>query len=219
MGSGRIWVLLVAILTVAGVWALLIVPPETAQALTTEGSGFVEYGAVIGYLICAALVAVLSRAKGFFKLALIVVPIALALREMDMDKRYFTEGLFKSSQYFKGIVSWPEVALSAAIVLFLAACGLMILRSGGASFFAGLRRGEAWVLAICAAIGVAVIAKSLDGLSRKLAPLGIEVSQTLSDQTTLIEEGLELAIPVFLILAILAYGWRDRDGAFSEDER
>jgi hypothetical protein len=71
-----------------------------------------------------------------------------------------------------------------------------------------LRRGEAWSLSICAAVAVAVIAKSLDGLSRKLAPLGIEVSETLNNQTTLIEEGLELAIPAFLILAVLSYGWR-----------
>ena len=208
MGTGRIWVLLLAVLTLAGVWLLLILPNETAQALTAEGSGFVEYGAVIGYLICAVLVAVLSRAAGFLKLALIVAPIALALREMDMDKRYFTEGLFKSSQYFKGIVPWPEVALSAAIVLLLAACGIAILRRGGPGFLADLRRGEAWALSICAAVAVAVIAKSLDGLSRKLAPLGIEVSETLNNQTTLIEEGLELAIPAFLILAVLSYGWR-----------
>ena len=53
--------------------------------------------------------------------------------------------------------------------------------------------------------------KSIDGLPRKLQPLGIEVSAEVNAFFGALEEVLELGIPVYI--AIVAHAWFRRQTA------
>lgn len=205
MRSSWLWLIIVAFLAIAGIVFLLSIPRDMAQALTTENTGFFEYGAVIGYFFCTFLILIGLRIAMPMYALLAIIPAVLGLREMDMDKRYFTEGLFKSSQYFKGEVAWPELIISILILVFIITCIVMTLKRGLRPLITAIWGGKAWAFAIGAAILAAVIAKSLDGIGRKLRDFGIEISENFGETAELIEEGLELSIPAFLIVAVLAY--------------
>ena len=50
---------------------------------------------------------------------------------------------------------------------------------------------------------LAVFADTIDGLARKLAPIGIEVSRGVGQGAGALEEAVELLIPMAFMLAIL----------------
>ena len=205
MRSGWILLALIALMSLASIAFLLSIPRELAESLTVEGTGFFEYGAVVGYFLCAAII--LTSAPPTFSAQILpaIVPVMLGLRELDMDKRYFTKGLFKSSQYFKGEVAWFEIVISTLILLFIVVCAILILKKGARPFVQGLLKRQPWAFAIVAAFLTAAIAKSLDGIGRKLRDFGIEISDNVQEIAVLLEEGLEFAIPAFLIAAALTY--------------
>lgn len=184
---------------------LLTVPRELAEALTKEGTGFFEYGAVVGYFFCAAIILISTTAAISTRTLFGIVPVILGLRELDMDKRFFTKGLFKSSQYFKGEVTWPELVFSMLILFLIVTCAILVLKKGIRPFTQGLKEWQAWAFAIVVAFLTAAIAKSLDGIGRKLRDLGFEISENVQGIAGLVEEGLEFAIPAFLIVAVLDY--------------
>ncbi|MGR3484486.1 MAG: hypothetical protein ACU0BF_04020 [Paracoccaceae bacterium] len=189
-----------ATLMLAAVAAML--PAPTAAPLVAEG-GPVEWASVILYALGAGLI--LARRLPW---PFAVVLLALGARELDLDKRGFTEGLLKARQYTGDAVPLGERLLAAAILGLLIWVGLRILRRHGRAFAAGLRTRAAWAWAVAGAVILAVVSKTLDGLGRKLAPLGFEVGPRADAAALALEEVLELGIPLMLIAAILAWGAR-----------
>ena len=64
---------------------------------------------------------------------------------------------------------------------------------------------RSWVVGI--ALALVVTSKSLDGLARKLEPLGILVPEQLNELATRFEEVFELGISIAIFYAIFLY-WR-----------
>lgn len=199
-GLGMI-ALLCLLLFIAIAVALLL--PQAAQVgVITEG-GPVETLSAVGYAVCIILMAVLWGVRGLFHRWYIALMMALfAARELDLDKRPFTEGLLKSRQYIGDTVPGGERLMAFVILIAIVATIVILVRRHAVGFLRGVLAGTP--AAVATAVGIAYIAvfKSIDGIARKLAPYGIEVSEAASDAASVIEEVGELGIPLMFGLAI-----------------
>ena len=171
-------------------------------SLTREG-GAVELASALFYLL--ALGAFLSRA-GERRVWLWPVPVllaAMALREFDADKRFTSEGVLGIKILTRDTPLW-EKALGIVVVGGLLLAIAVLLRRTLRPFLSALMRFVQWALWTAAAILLAVFTKSIDGLARKLEPLGIPISEEVSRAVGGTEEYLELGIPLLILMAILS---------------
>lgn len=133
---------------------------------------------------------------------LLVVPLAMCLREMDFHAHFTTYSITKTTLYVSPDVPLLEKLFGAAVFLLLGVTGVVLLQKYWRSFLHGLRRLQPVALAIVMAAACAVVSKVLDGASSNLAVLGIRVDPTFF--SVVAEEVLELGIPVFLSIAAFA---------------
>ena len=198
-----------ALVAVVLIW--LVSSPDARSAMNEEG-GPVEVASAVSYVVLAVLTVVLVRSTMGRVLGLIL--FLFALREWDMDKTAFTEGLLKARQYTGDRVGLVEKLLSfALLMLILFAVGYMLVK-GTPPLLRALRRGSAWAFAIVIAAACLVVAKTIDGIERKLSPFSVRFSEETLEAFKSLEETLELGAPMFLAAALFRYA-RDTtaDGA------
>lgn len=174
-----------------------------ARELWLKEWGIVEMASALGYAACLLLLI-------FRRHALILWPFTVMitffmLREMDLDKQFTTMGIFKSRFYISPEVSVVEKLAGGAVLLALMITGVVILRRYTRPFLSGLRTGSAVAWGGLLAFAGLVAAKSMDGLPRKLDALGIDLGQQATLHAGAFEEVLELGVPVFIFLALMAY--------------
>lgn len=213
---------------VAGIAALLVAGASDVlraglgEARFSEG-GALELASAAGYLLALAVFAARALRPG----RCWPVPVLLlagAARELDLDKRLTDPGLLQARLYTGDAPLAVKLAGLAVVLAILGAALVLVVRDGPGwvrALAAGARR--AWWAA--AALGLAIVSKSLDGVGRKLRPLGIEVTDALDTAAALVEEVLELGIPVAIVLAMTARpnararGAEDRAGKARADAR
>ncbi|MFC0198942.1 hypothetical protein [Paracoccus rhizosphaerae] len=133
----------------------------------------------------------------------VVLILAAALRELDWDKAFTERGVLSLGLY-TGDHPMGQKLAGAAVLVVLVWAVQRLLRRDLRPWLVGLRRGVGTSWAMLAAVLLYVMAKTLDGLGRKLAPLGVETSQQLNEVAGRSEEVLELfgAILILWIVAI-----------------
>ncbi len=208
------WVLLLGLLAVFAVQMGIVnaLPAAMQTTLLAEG-GFYESLSVLGYLLCiAALIWTLRSAI----LRVWYLPLVLAVmagRELDLDKSLFTRGLFKARQYTGDNVPLGERLIAGLILALIVTAILLMLWRHARPFMTALLRGRAWAGAVLLGIGFTVAYKLLDGIARKLAPLGVEISADAERTAFVVEEIGELGIPVMFLAAILLWPGAPPDAA------
>ncbi len=203
--------------TLAGLLLVIVLDPATVggqlNPLFEEG-GFVEGLSPMGYLFCIALIV----AQGGFRFAvarafpLIVILLAMALRELDFHTRFTVMSLEKLKFYISPEVPPGQKALGLLVLLLLAAVVLHVLRRHGRNFLAGLSKGDPVSVATALSIGSILLSKSLDGLNNRLDDLGYAIGGNTTHVLEKIEETTELGISLFAIIAIVAYFGSAREG-------
>ena len=199
------WVILALILAFAAQMVVVNgLPAATQTTLLAEG-GFYESLSVVGYILCVlALVWTLRGAvQRVWYLPLVLA--VMAARELDLDKSLFTRGLFKARQYTGEGVPLGERLIAGVILALIVTAILLMLWRHARPYLTALFRGRAWAGAVLLGIGFTVAYKLLDGIARKLAPLGIEVSADAERTAFVVEEIGELGIPVMFLVAILLW--------------
>jgi hypothetical protein len=179
-------------------------PIATQETLLAEG-GFYESLSVVGYLLCIAALIWTLRSAVLRVWYLPLVLAVMAARELDLDKSLFTRGLFKARQYTGDDVPLGERLVAALILAIIICAILLMLWRHLRPFIAALFQGRAWAGAVLLGIGFTVLYKLLDGIARKLAPLGIEISADAERTAFVVEEIGELGIPVMFLAAILLW--------------
>lgn len=199
------WVILALILAFAAQMVVVNgLPAATQTTLLAEG-GFYESLSVVGYLLC--ILALVWTLRGAV-LRVWYLPLVLAVmagRELDLDKSLFTRGLFKARQYTGEGVPLGERLIAGLILALIVTAILLMLWRHARPYLTALFRGRAWAGAVLLGIGFTVAYKLLDGIARKLAPLGIEVSADAERTAFVVEEIGELGIPVMFLVAILLW--------------
>ncbi len=188
--------------------AVLIVLPQTflseeMKRLYVDEGGFIQVLSAAGYLI---VVSTLVREMSYEDLLkhwyFLVLPIAMCLRELDFHVHFTTYSITKTSFYVSPNVPLLEKSMAALAFLGVGTSIYFLVKQNFRSFVSGLRRLDATPVAILAAIGCVVFSKVLDGAQSNLQFLGIHVTSTYT--SVVIEEVLELGIPIFLSIATFA---------------
>jgi hypothetical protein len=140
-----------------------------------------------------------------------------ALRELDWDKSFTDRGVLSLGLYTGDHPVGQKLA-GLLVLGVLIAAGLRLARRDVRPWVAGLWRSTVrnWLLAV--AFGLLLVAKALDGLARKLEPLGIDISTALGTIAGRAEEAMELfsAILILQAVALLLAPEARRTGAGKE---
>lgn len=202
--TSRPWHLLtIALVGAAVLFAVDLASKGFTQALTKE-SGALEISTALLYAY-TTMVWLWTRTGDTWRLDWQVAAVMLLMmgRELDLDKRLTSVGMLKSNLYLTNIAQPVERIFGVLVLVCVATVAIRLIVRNGPELLSGFRRRAVWAWSILAAIGLAVVSKSIDGLDRKLAPFGI----SFSDQTVfllgVIEDVLEFGIPVMFLVATI----------------
>ncbi|WP_157471752.1 hypothetical protein [Gilvimarinus agarilyticus] len=175
------------------------------QAAAQEGS-LIDRTSALGYLICAGLMLVLGG-RDLLKhhYPLMIGVTLLGLRELDFDKRYSTLGLFKSATFRSPDVSLLEKGITLVVVLLVVWLAIALIVKYLRPLLTRAVQFNMVAISICCAGGLLVVARTLDGIARKLGEFGVNVTAHTEVHTTIIEEVFELGAPYSLIIALFCY--------------
>jgi hypothetical protein len=198
--------------SVAALIGLVIVPfflsPENQLFYVSEG-GPVQVLSAAGYLVVTtSLVRNLEWTSLCRHWYLPLIPLSLCLREMDFHAHFTTYNITKTTLYVSPDVPFWEKAFGVAVFAVLGLAGYLLVARFGRAFLNGLRRLDVTAIAVVASAFSAVASKVLDGAASNLHFLGIIIpTWQLSE---IIEEVLELGIPIFMAVAVFSYFDRQR---------
>ncbi len=183
---------------------VLILPPDLREWVIKE-NGPIENASVVGYLLAVCWLCITGfrrrSVQGYFLSALLV--FSLALRELDFHERFTTMGIFKTLFYVSPKVPITEKIIVSTIVLTIFAALFWYVKKYGSGLIQALRRRENWAICITIAIALAGITKTLDGSSGGINECCLSFLHLNSATVAWVsEEVLELAIPLFILLAI-----------------
>lgn len=202
-----IYFLFVTLMSIAAVLSMRL-DADVVQLLLKEG-GIIETASAIGYFGCLLFLLYMGRVASLRShWYLYVIILAMALRELDFDKRFTDPGILQSRFLTADTVSIAAKVIGGAVLLLLIVAIVTWIKRNARRFFAGLVQFQAANVAVAFAMVFIVFSKSMDGLARKLAPLGIIVAERVNELATRFEEIFELGIPITIGYAIYLYWGR-----------
>jgi hypothetical protein len=125
-------------------------------------------------------------------------------REFDLDKKLTSIGVLRSDLYLTDMAPVLDRILGLIALAFVATVAIRLVKMGAKEFVAGLRMRTLWAWSIVGALAFAILSKAVDGIGRKLAPFGITLESGTSLQMVILEELLELGIPLMLLVAVIS---------------
>jgi hypothetical protein len=175
---------------------------KTPQQIFAE-SGPIEIASAL-YLFTAALILVgdLILRRNFEIWHLVVLVLAGALRELDWDKA-FTESGILSLRLYAGAAPMGQKIGAALVGALLVWAGLRLLRRNLGNWIQGLCGREVWASLLAVSLALYLVAKTFDGLGRKLEPFGIELSEWIVRTLGRSEEVLELFAAIVLLQVVV----------------
>ena len=130
--------------------------------------------------------------------------LLFAAREMDFDKRFLSQGVFKARLY-SGDSPITEKIIGLCVIAVVLTIVIRLLRRNWRDIWPGVRNGVLWVQVAVLAVLSAVISKTIDGAGRKLQGFGISLSETAEFRLAIVEEILELGFGVLVVLAVCLF--------------
>ncbi|MDO3387398.1 hypothetical protein QWI17_16270 [Gilvimarinus sp. SDUM040013] len=180
-------------------------PDEIAQAAAQEGN-LIDWSSALGYFIGVATMLIFGGYHVIrYHWPLMLSLALLGMRELDLDKKFSTYGLFKSATLKASDVSLLEKGITIVIIAAIASLTILLIKRYWRTLISSFFHLEAVSFITCFAGGMLVLARTLDGISRKAADFGVVVTQHNEILTTIAEEVLELGAPYTFILAFFAY--------------
>jgi hypothetical protein len=173
--------------------------------------GLIESISAAGYFVCfLTLLCLPKERKPDAGPAILAILLIFGLRELDFHTRFTTMGIFKSRFYLSPEVPILEKIVGAAVLLILAGAMAYVAKRHFATFLRGIRRLEPGPVSGLIAIALLFFTKTVDGLPRKLDGLGLASPEALERFFWTVEEVLEMGIPIFMLIGILAEFPEDR---------
>jgi hypothetical protein len=133
-----------------------------------------------------------------------VLLILAAMRELDFDKRFTSNGVLQLRLY-SADGPLVEKLIGAAVVILLLVALVRLVRRNLRDWLHRLRHADPSAWLVLLALAAIAVAKSLDGAGRKLAPLGIDLDPSVGIRLGRLEELLELVAALTLIQAIVYF--------------
>jgi hypothetical protein len=204
----------VAVATVlAAVVVFLIVPPELLSRYVTHEGSLVETTSAILYFVLAACLLFWPWPKGVPRDSRLLVSSALlsilfGLRELDVNKRLTAESVTKINYYLDPAVPLTERLIAAVVILVIVVGVLAYVIGYGPRLWRAVRSGSAAGISVLTVVVLMPATKVADRLPNRLKEAGIlEVPGSAKRLSGTLEEMLELALPIIMLIAFLQY-WR-----------
>lgn len=183
-------------------WLLVgLVSVDTIEQVFAESGPIESASALFLILGALALTADMAQRREPGRWHLAVLALAAGLRELDWDKAFTDSGIL-SLRLYSGAAPVAQKIAGALVVALLIWAGLRLLRRNLGPWLSGLRGGQVWAWLMAGALMLYASAKTLDGLGRKLAGWGIELSEWANRTAGRVEEGMEL-FGAILILQVV----------------
>lgn len=128
----------------------------------------------------------------------------MAGRELDLDVAFTSPGILTTALYFTDRAPIWQRLLGAGVVALLVTVAWCLISLRGRAFVTGLRRGSLAAWCVAGALGLAGASILLDGLGRKLRPLGIDLPDRIDSLAGASEEIMEAFITLLLLVAVIA---------------
>ena len=195
------------LVTIIALAVLLVFPflfgsQEMRVFYISEG-GPVQILSAAGYVVVIVLMMrEMTWAQLVANWPLVVVPLAMCLREMDFHAHFTTYSITKTTLYASPDVPLIQKLFGLLVFVLLGVTAVVLVKKYWRSFLVSLRNAEPVAWAIMAAAASAVISKVLDGASSNLHIIGIDVEPTYL--SVVAEEVLELGISMFFAIAAFA---------------
>ena len=179
-------------------------PLEVSTFLYSESGPYEVFSTVL-WLVLAGLVLLQSQLQLRVRLASSIAALLMCSRELDMHKALFTMSFIKTNFYKSPDIPFHDkvagglaLLVMIALLVYLAKRMLLFLRTQASS------DTSAHLLVYSLALGA--ISKILDRFSSQMHELfNIAVPANARLAIVAMEESLELALPLLLILALLTY--------------
>jgi hypothetical protein len=195
--------IILALLGLALIYALaLFGPPEIQSMLAREGSA-IEIATVAAYLLFLGLIVFYNRYDDLFWLFWLA--LLLALRELDFDSRFTNGKVTKLSFFLRDDVPILQKVYGGVLVSAFVLAVVMVVWKHGKGFIAKIRGGSEIAGFISIAMIFAALSQLLDGAKRKLQHLNVDLTKTAATAVQILEEILELGIPIFFVTALWLY--------------
>ncbi len=170
-----------------------------------------EFGPIetisVGLYFLFILFIVYFNATGDLRTSLVpgVFILLLALREMDFHARFTTMGMFKIKFYLSPEVPFEQKIIVVLFDIAVISYGIVYLRKVTPGFLRALSVRKAYAFSIIFGLAFMVASKLIDGNSEVFESLfGMEEGD-LGIYSSIMEECLELFIPIFFIRALIQY--------------
>lgn len=185
----------------------LVGPPGR---LTREHGG-VELASALLYLWAAAVwIGLHGRREALRGWQVPGALLLMSAREFDLDKSLTSVGLLKSRLYLSAEAPAWERLLGLAVIGLILAVVVRLVRHQGRAFLARLRAGGRAEATMLAGLLLAAFAKSIDGIGRKLAGVGLDLGAGTVAAFGGAEEAVELMVPLLFLGAVLLGAHRRR---------
>lgn len=168
--------------------------------------GIIESLSVLGYLVATILILVKGKwsyVKQYYYFFILI--IMFGLRELDFHKKFTTMGIFKSKFYLSSEVPIFEKLIGILIILFIVHIIITIYKKHSQDFITKIRSFSSIHIGALIIFLTLFFSKTLDGLSRKLDLFNIIIEEQTSKHVEVLEEVLELGIPLLIIATLVMY--------------
>lgn len=195
-------VVLLVLTTLIVILELIDLPLK--NAIIKEG-GIVESLSAIGYFVCIILLVCQGWKKeerqSYWHANLFL--LFLGLREFDFHCRFTTMGITKTKFYLSPDASVVEKIIGAIFILLFLYLIIYLIKKHFKDMFSAIKQMKPHAIGICFGILFMCLSKTLDGLGRNLASIGVIIGNELKLIIVSIEEVMELGIPLMFIIAIM----------------
>lgn len=191
-------------------WLLvaLVIADSPAQ-IFAEAGPIEQTSALFLMMAAVALAGDMIRRGAWGRWHLAVLVLAAGLRELDWDKAFTNSGIL-SLRLYSGAAPIGQKIAGALVLTVLIWAGLRLLRRNVRPWLAGLRRGQAWAWLMSLALALYGVAKTLDGLGRKLESWGIDLSVWTNRIAGRGEEAMELFGAILVLQVVGLWVMRGR---------
>lgn len=198
--------LMISIFTISLLLLLSFIFNLYEYPLWIKEGGIIETLSAIGYFVAALFILLkgkwsyISRYYYFF-----ILIILFGLRELDFHKKFTTMGIFKSKFYLSNSVPLFEKFIGLLVILLVLYMFVSIINNHSKGFFIKIKKISPVHIGLLITFFLLFFSKTIDGLGRKLAKLNISIDEQTSIYFNLIEEVLELGIPLLIIATLIIY--------------
>jgi hypothetical protein len=205
-------VLYFAMMAAAAILLLLVflLPASTVDGHVNPiyaEDGLIDFLSPLGYMACILLIVLLGGAAFALTRALpaVFLLLVLIMREYDFHTRFTSMSITKLKFYISGEVPLHEKLPAVIVLCIIAWAVLTLVRRYGRAFWAKLKKADPMCLAVAIAVALIVLSQAIDGIGRDFKMIGMPLGALGKDRFEALEETLEFGVPIFFLIAIIAY--------------